>query len=65
MDVQSISNHFPFIYKPTQEIHERDQNYGFKVLQIEPILMDNFLDSNINGITVVRLKLTTMKMARL
>ena len=21
MDIQNISNHFPFIYKPTQEIH--------------------------------------------
>ena len=23
MDTQSISNHFPFIYKPTQEIHDK------------------------------------------
>ena len=23
MDIQSISNHSPFIYEPTQEIHEK------------------------------------------
>ena len=24
MDIQNISNHSPFIYKPTQEIHEKE-----------------------------------------
>ena len=23
MDIQNISNHSPFIYKPTQEIHDK------------------------------------------
>ena len=30
MDIQSISNQSPFIYKPTQEIHDKQvTNYDF------------------------------------
>ena len=30
MDIQNISNHSPFIYKPTQETHDKQvPKYGF------------------------------------
>ena len=30
MDIQNISNHSPFICKPTQEIHDKDiKEYNF------------------------------------
>ena len=33
MDIQNISNHSPFIYKPTQEIHEEQlPKYDFNKL---------------------------------
>ena len=35
MDIQNISNHFPFIYKPTQEIHDKQvPKYDFKVVDL-------------------------------
>ena len=34
MDIQIISNHSPFIYKPTQEIHDKQvPKYDFNKLQ--------------------------------
>ena len=33
MDIQNISNHSPFIYKPTQEIHDKQlPKYNFNKL---------------------------------
>ena len=39
MDIQNISNHSPFIFKPTQEIHDKQiTEYNFYVIVNAKIL---------------------------